>query len=234
MEEDRILQTLFYSSLSHDPGSQRLNGKKKKIQLNAILTTALKKRKEHVRGPESNTESVSVSVSGTDSFKCEACNYECEKYVTLQKHRNTNHGLIKCEINQKEDRSSLADTATPEPLLRPIPSCEHRDRQLTLVATAARGPQEKFYQLGIRYKRSNKISPLFVREPPPSIHSPTPLLSPLPSSPPTRPALRTAITHQVLSETIGNHKTSREAGRHHKVRLTNLGGHNKDDLPSVY
>ena len=31
-EDDRVLQTLFYSSLSHDPGLQRLNGKKKKYR----------------------------------------------------------------------------------------------------------------------------------------------------------------------------------------------------------
>ena len=153
--------------------------------------------------------------------------------IVLQKHRNTNHGLIKCEINQKSDRSSVGDTATPDPLLHAIPSCGHRDRQPALVVTAAIGPQKKFYQLGIRYKRSHKITPLLIPELPPSMHSPTPLLSSLPSSPPTRPALRSTTFHQLVAEAIGNHKDSRETGRHHKVRLTNMGGQNKGDLPSV-
>ena len=186
-----------------------LNGKKEKYTAECHSHNSTEKRKKHVRGPENNTDSASI--------KCEACNYKCDKYVALQKHRKTNPGLIKCEINQKSDRSSVGDTATPDPLLHAIPSCGHR--QQALVATADSGLQKKFYQLGIRYKRSHKITPLLVPEPP--------------SSPPTRPALSSTTFHQILVETIRNHKNSRETGRHHEVRLTNLGGHNNRDIPSV-
>ena len=183
------------------------------------------KRKEDVEGQVSDID--------IESFKCDVCSYEYEIYATLQKHKKTIHGLFKCEINQKEDRNSVEDRETPDPSLHPIPSCGQRDRQPALVATAASGTQKKFYQLGIRYKRRHKITPLFVREPPPVMPLPTSLLSSLPSSPHTRPALRNAIIHQVVSETRTNHETSSETGRHCKVRLTNLGGDNKGDLPSV-
>ena len=96
MEEDRIPQTLFYSSLSQGLRSQRYKDINEKQQVNAILFTALKKRKEDVKGQESDID--------LESFKCDACSYECERYVTLQKHKNTNHGLFKCEINQQADR----------------------------------------------------------------------------------------------------------------------------------
>ena len=225
MDEDRIPQTLFYSSLSCGLMSQSLNRKNQKIRLNAILRTALKKRKEGVWGPENDNDAA--------LFKCDVCNYECKMYAILQKHKKANHGLTKCEINQKEDRSSVEEYETLEPSTHPIPSHGHRDRQPALVATAAKRPQENFYQLGIRYKRSHKISPLFVPKPPPSMHSPTPLLSSLPSSPPTKPALRSTTFLQLVAETIGNHKDSRETRRYNEVRLTSLGGDNKGDLPSV-
>ena len=191
--------------------------------MNAILVTALKKRKGDIEG----------KLSDLQSLKCDVCSYECERYVTLQKHKNTNHRLIKCGINQNADRSSVGDNDTLERSLHPILLCGHKDRQPSLVATAASGPREKFYQLGVRFKRSHKITPVLVPESPPSMHSPTPLLSPLPSSPPAIPALRSTITHQILAETIGNHKASRKTGRHHKVRLTKHGGQTKGDLPSV-
>ena len=56
-------------------------------------------------------------------------------------------------------------------------------------------------------------------EPPPSMHSPTPLLSSLHSSPPTRTDQRCTMIHQIVLETIGNHKASRKTGRHHEVTL---------------
>jgi hypothetical protein len=225
MEEDRIQQTLVDSSLSCGLMSQINQEKEEKTWVNAVLMTALKKRKEGGHGQ--------ISDINIESFKCDVCSYECERYAILQKHKKANHGLTKCEINQKEDTSSVEENETLEPSTHPILSLGHRDRQPALVATAARRPQGNFYQIGIRYKRRHRISPLFVPEPPPSMHSPTPLLSSLPSSPPTRPALRSTTFLQLVAEIIGNHKDSRETRRYNEVRLTSLGGDNKGDLPSV-
>ena len=119
--------------------------------------TALKKWNKDVRGPESDTDPASL--------KCDVCNYKCERNATLQKHKNAEHGFL-----HKENRFTEEDTKAPNPLLHPIPSCEQSDRQPALGTTTGRGPQEKLYQLGIRFKRSSKISPLFVHKPPPSRH----------------------------------------------------------------
>ena len=167
-QKEQFLQTIFYSSHSQGHWSNKLDTKKKTTKVNAILMTALKKRKEGVRSPESDTDPA--------SFKCDVCNYECERNTTLQKHKNTKHG----------------------------------------------------------HKRSNKIAPSFVLESPPSLHSPTALLSSLPTFPPTSPVLRNTITPQTTDATTANQETSRETGRYHEVRLTNLGGEtNRGDLPSV-
>ena len=97
------------------------------------------------------------------------------KNGTLEKHKNAEHGFF-----HMEDKYSEEDKKTPTPLLHPW--CVNRDRKPALGTTKTSGPHEKFYQLGVRYKRSSKISPLFVRKPTLFLHSPTPLLSSLPSS----------------------------------------------------
>ena len=104
----------------------------------------------------------------TKAFKCDVCNYECEKYVTLKKHKNIKHGIYQYAKTQTEER----DSKTPDQLFHPIPLHGHRERRMALEVTAAREPQEKFYQIGIRYKRRNQITPIFVREPTTSMHSP--------------------------------------------------------------
>ena len=161
-------QTIFYSSNRQGYQVYKPDKNKKKPKVNAILMTALKKRKDGVRSPESDTYPA--------AFKCDVCNYECKRNATLQKHNNTKHG----------------------------------------------------------HKGRNKIAPCFVLESPPSLHSPTALLSSLPTFSPTSPVMKNTITQQTTDMTRANQETSRETGRHHEVRLTNLGGQtNRADLPSI-
>ena len=212
-------QTIFYS---HQPWSPIYKEKEENFKFNAIFMTSLTKRKEDDRGPES------------ESFKCELCSYECDTYLTFKKHKKTRHGFIQHAVTQKEDMSSEGDSNTPEPTLTPIPSSKHRDRQGEVEALAARGPQRKFNQASTCCKRGNHITPSILCQTPPSMNSPVPLRSTLPSSQPTRTALRNTKYQQGNAATGENYASSKDSGRHHDMRLTKLKAQtNREDLPSV-
>ena len=158
-------------------------------------------------------------------FKCKVCGYECDTYLDFDEHKKRIHGFVQQEPNQNEDRSFKGDTNTPDPLVHPIPTSEHSNTKRALVVRAAREPQDKFFQIGIRCKRGNQIKPL--------MYPLKPLQSLLPTFPPTRPALRNTL-YQTTGAIIENHATSREKGRHHEVRFSNLGAQtNMEGLPSV-
>jgi len=48
-----------------------------------------------------------VNEKSVKKFKCELCDYSCEKLTTLKKHNNSKHTEQKCKICSKEFRTAM-------------------------------------------------------------------------------------------------------------------------------
>ena len=64
------------------------------------------KEKENENENESVTESCESRKAGQETFKCEQCEYETKKRITLKKHMNTKHGKSSCNEEKKKKESS--------------------------------------------------------------------------------------------------------------------------------
>ena len=69
---------------------------------------------------------------GQEKFKCEQCNYEAKKKITLTKHINTKHGNVKCGKGQKSEGEVASKVISEskekrETICQDCTSCENCD-----------------------------------------------------------------------------------------------------------
>ena len=86
----------------------------KKNPITLVKKVKLKERKDSVFrfGPEArktvNKEIKSKEkVKTSKEFKCELCDYSCEKLTTLKKHINSKHTEQQCKVCRKEFKSAM-------------------------------------------------------------------------------------------------------------------------------
>ena len=172
--EETLLKTLYYSSRLYRPAKPEVAKSKEKkgtVGLNAVLMTALKFQQT---GATSLEKDIYLK-----PFKCEVCKFECETNVTLQKHKNNKHKISLNATDQKQDVQEATETPNSG---NSCLKCGHKERKETLKTTDTKDPMNKWYQIGIQYKRQRQASPLYVNnDDVHSVHSPPPQL-PVPSS----------------------------------------------------
>ena len=224
--EENMLKTLYYSSSLYRPAKQEATWSKEMkgiVGVNAVLTTALTFQRTGATSPE--------KYINLKPFKCEICNYECETNITLQKHKNTRHGVLDNETGQKHDMQEAPSTPNSSHSSR---NCGHGERKATLKTTDTKDPRNRWYQIRIRYKRQRQTSPLNVHNHDVlSVHSPA-TQHPVPAS----PVQTTRDRQDVAVSTEGNTNTSQRTGKYYGVTSTNsvqcIGNEtSKTYLPSV-
>ena len=85
------MKTIYYSSSLNRPGKQ----KSAALEIHGTTATSPEKGTNH------------------KSFMCQVCNYECEKYITLQKHINTKHQFTNIQIQKTHGASVVIEIPIP-------------------------------------------------------------------------------------------------------------------------